>query len=308
LLVANRQAAIRTAKIDVLGSISIDDALNVQKTNPELEVYYAYGGSNAMFMRTDNPEAPYSSKMVRRALYKATDFDAINTAIRGGRGTSPGWPLAYIPALDDYFLHVEDASDIVKDMYTYDPVKAKQMLVEAGYPNGFSSKVIVSSAGAYVDEVAILKDMWEEIGVTLELEVKEAGSFRTISNYRKHEEMIYAGIGGTSQLWPRGFGNLHSGVGFNMSYIDEEWLMEAVSNYHVAWLNNDEDERIRLSREVVIPGVLEDAFAVGMPASRTVIFWWPWVKGYGGLSAGAFQGFPHQYLWIDQDVKKAMGY
>ncbi|MFC1954395.1 ABC transporter substrate-binding protein, partial [Chloroflexota bacterium] len=210
--------------------------------------------------------------------------------------------------LDDYFVHVDESTDVIKDMYTYDPDKAKQMLADAGYPDGFTSMVTVSSAGVYVDEVAILKSMWEKVGVILELDVKEAGSFRTISNYRKHEEMIYAGIGGTSQLWPRGFGNLHSGVGFNLSYIDEPYIMDAVARYHVAWLEGNEAERIRISREEVIKPVIEEAWAVGMPASRTVTFWWPWIIGYDGQSAGAFQSFPSQYLWIDQELKKEMGY
>ena len=119
--------------------------------------------------------------------------------------------------------------------------------------------------------------------------------------------MIYAGIGGTSQLWPRGFGNLYAGVQFNLSYINEPYVKEAIEKYNAAWLRGDEKERMRTSKDLMAR-VYYDSWAIGRPTSVIYSFWWPWIKNYYAANAGGFQGFPHQYLWVDQELKKSMGH
>jgi ABC-type transport system substrate-binding protein len=45
------------------------------------------------------------------------------------------------------------------------------------------------------------------------------------------------------------------------------------------------------------------------PMSSRYNFWWPWVKNYKGeLTIGYYNSIWTQYIWIDQDLKKAMGY
>ena len=45
------------------------------------------------------------------------------------------------------------------------------------------------------------------------------------------------------------------------------------------------------------------------PMSSLYNFWWPWVKNYNGeLTIGYYNSIWPQYIWIDQDLKKAMGY
>ena len=55
---------------------------------------------------------------------------------------------------------------------------------------------------------------------------------------------------------------------------------------------------------------LEQAPAVVTPTSYTYIAWWPWVKNYYGETyAGAWRPGPiYARIWIDQDLKKKMGY
>ena len=56
--------------------------------------------------------------------------------------------------------------------------------------------------------------------------------------------------------------------------------------------------------------VLDQAPAIWMPAPYRYTAWWPWVKNYGGemfVGAGRFAPI-HARIWIDQDLKKKMGY
>jgi peptide/nickel transport system substrate-binding protein len=58
------------------------------------------------------------------------------------------------------------------------------------------------------------------------------------------------------------------------------------------------------------PHILEQSWILFLPAPYTYTLWWPWVKNFSGeysLGAGHFNNFP-RYIWIDQDLKKSMGY
>ena len=63
------------------------------------------------------------------------------------------------------------------------------MLAEAGYPDGFRTKVLTDSVAA--DFWSIIKDQWSKIGVTLDLDVVEWGAKQSILNAK---EDWYQGI------------------------------------------------------------------------------------------------------------------
>jgi peptide/nickel transport system substrate-binding protein len=61
--------------------------------------------------------------------------------------------------------------DVPKDLiFKYNPEKAKELLKEAGYPNGFSIKVVVSEKASYMTPMTILQEQWRRVGVNIELE------------------------------------------------------------------------------------------------------------------------------------------
>ena len=59
-------------------------------------------------------------------------------------------------------------------LYDYDPVLAKQMLSDAGYPDGLSIEFWTTSTPAALDYVALLKDMWAKIGVEVDIKPHES--------------------------------------------------------------------------------------------------------------------------------------
>jgi peptide/nickel transport system substrate-binding protein len=56
--------------------------------------------------------------------------------------------------------------------------------------------------------------------------------------------------------------------------------------------------------------VYDQAWFFSFPsAGPSYTFWWPWLKNfYGDTSIGWFNSNFTQFAWIDQDMKKAMGY
>jgi peptide/nickel transport system substrate-binding protein len=71
----------------------------------------------------------------------------------------------------------------------------------------------------------------------------------------------------------------------------------------------DEDKRKALIRELTRE-ILDKAPHIWMPTAKAYTAWWPWVKNYDGEhTAGAVRPWPiYSRLWIDQDLKKKMGY
>lgn len=101
------------------------------------------------------------NKEVRQALALAMDKSAINTAVYSGEGVlaetflSPAIPYSYqdLPAT------------------TVDIDKAKSLLADAGYPDGFELTVQVGSGDTSILQTAtLIQQQWKEIGVTLNIE------------------------------------------------------------------------------------------------------------------------------------------
>ena len=68
-------------------------------------------------------------------------------------------------------------------------------------------------------------------------------------------------------------------------------------------------ERIRMIRAMTVD-ILAQAPYIWLPTGYAYTAWWPWVRNYGGeLRAGAVRPGPiYARLWIDQELKKAMGF
>jgi peptide/nickel transport system substrate-binding protein len=77
----------------------------------------------------------------------------------------------------------------------------------------------------------------------------------------------------------------------------------------VVYQEPDEAKRQARLKEMTIE-ILDKAPYIWMPTPYLYTAWWPWVKNYNGeLRAGAVRPAPiYARMWIDQELKKKMGY
>ncbi len=104
---------------------------------------------------------PLSNEKVRQALNYATNKQAIIQIVTHGVGT----PLSSFMSSATP-LHYGDTP-----LYPVDVAKAKQLMIDAGYPNGFEMNLLTLAGNQ--DEVGIgtaLQQMWQGIGVKLNLQ------------------------------------------------------------------------------------------------------------------------------------------
>ena len=100
---------------------------------------------------------PFDDVRVRRALMMAVDRKALVDAVSSGFGTPIG--SHYTPN-DPGFV---DLTSVLP----YDTARAKSLLAEAGYPNGFSFSIKVPQMGYATQSAEVLQAMFADVGVTM---------------------------------------------------------------------------------------------------------------------------------------------
>ena len=71
--------------------------------------------------------------------------------------------------------------DLPKELiYEYNPKKTRQLLEEAGYPNGFNVKIVLSEHASYTPPVILLQEQWRRVGVNLELETVDHPTYHSV--------------------------------------------------------------------------------------------------------------------------------
>jgi peptide/nickel transport system substrate-binding protein len=107
-----------------------------------------------------NPKSVLANKKVREALEHAIDRKALASL---GQGY---WRAAYQWAIPEYPLGYN--ADLPGR--EYNPAKAKQLLAEAGYPNGFKTKIIFDIGHRLMDPMTAVQSFWKAVGVDTTLE------------------------------------------------------------------------------------------------------------------------------------------
>ncbi len=138
-------------------------------TLPGLQVGILFGGNQGPDRRV---QGPLSNKLVRQALNLATDRKLIQENIFGGDGV--------LVSVWHYLPH-DEATNPAWKLYPYDPARAKEAMVQAGYPNGFTMDLWTTrfpGAPEMPELAEALATMWKQIGVTVKIVDSEFGVIR----------------------------------------------------------------------------------------------------------------------------------
>jgi peptide/nickel transport system substrate-binding protein len=306
---STRLAALRTGKIDQFSPISYEDAENLRKTAPEMLEAEGQLGGTPWIIYMNTQRSPFDNLKVRRALLMGVDLELIKNTLNHGLGQILYWPIEYTPSYADCYLGLDDPDcpESVKELYVYNPTKAKQLLAEAGYPSGFKTSVLI--AQSQVDYLSVIKDMWSKIGVELELDVRESAAVTSVYRSGEYDMVSAAGGRGPISVFYHMVTMVGDGpVGGNASNIKDQKLIDASTEMQATYLTDDKAAMAQF-RELM-KYALDQAYAVSGPVYPQSTFWWPWLKNYSGeIQIGYFDmQYWASYIWVDKDLKKSMGY
>ncbi len=302
-------SAMRTGKIDLLQSLTWDDGQNLKKSTTGLnELAFIPQNPSHINMRIDKQDLPYKDLRVRQALMYATDFDSIVKDFLAGQAQKQSWPITPMPDFASAYLPLDQAPADVQDLYKYNPTKAKQLLTDAGFPNGFKSSIMYDSTGSFnSDYLSIIKQMWAKVGVDLTLQPLEFVAYNNRWNARDYNDLFY-GLMASSGTYRRATNYTGAGAGWNLSYVNDLKAIQARDTMLDLFSKGDDAACDKVNKDFM-PYLLSQVWVIPTPVQNRITFWWPWVKGYHGeLSAGIINEYQeNKYIWIDQDLKKSLG-
>src|SRR5215471_10347292 len=176
-----RLAALKSGEVDLAYGIGGELGEDVRRT-PGLTLRPTPFTSTHWLLFADQWEArsPWHDKRVRLAAIYAVDRQAINEAQSLGFSQITG---SIIPRSFDFYWQ--------PPVHPFDPAKAKQLLAEAGYPNGFEAGDLWCDAATSPTAEAILTYL-QAVGIKTKLRPLERAGFMREYQEKKLRNLIYS--------------------------------------------------------------------------------------------------------------------
>lgn len=159
-----RTIALETGGIDLLVNV---ESVDVKRVRANKKLFLEEYASTWMeFIILNNAKPPFDKRVVREAIAHLVQRDGIIRVAESGEAT----PL-FSPIASGAYSYTADVPH-----YDYDVAKAKALLAEGGYPDGFECKVYLFGENRS-RTAQVLQALFEEAGIALSVELMERGAY-----------------------------------------------------------------------------------------------------------------------------------
>ncbi|MFB0959096.1 MAG: ABC transporter substrate-binding protein [Clostridiaceae bacterium] len=211
--------ALRTGEIDFASNLT-GESVKLIRDDQSIKLL-EMPGLHFAYIYFNMVKGPTADIKVREALIRALDTkELVKGVYQYGEAQPASLPLP--PGSWGYDKTLE------ADVPTYDPAAAKELLAEAGFPNGFKTKLYISNTPARVRMATIVQQYWKmNLNIDVEIMTSEWGTFSEIAS--KNNADIFA----MSWTWypdpyfflnkifhSTAIGSLGNGQGFNDPEVD----------------------------------------------------------------------------------------
>lgn len=213
------------------------------------------GSAFARIFPVNTQVAPFDDLRVRQAMNYAIDKQVIAEVGYGGRATImdapfPASVFGYAP----------------QEPYAYDPERARELLAEAGFEDGFTFSVLTFTGDEYATVGQLMQQMFAEVGLDMRLNPTERGALvDAIFQPFESTELEASLVGSATRT-----GDADQAL--TVSYYSESW--PPASNNWSFYANDRVDELIRAGRQT---GDVEERRAIYAEAQEIIWNDAPWV-------------------------------
>jgi len=236
---ATRVAMLERGEVDIMYFVP-GELIDRVKSNPKLMLAPVVSGNWWLeFPGFQDPKSPFHDKRVREAISLAIDRDAIDQAECDGMGQ-----------VDGNWINDDVEYGLPWPKWERNVVKAKQLMAEAGFPNGFNVDWVTPVPNYYSRGERIVSQL-QVLGIRAKMQTMERGVFlkRLQSGLKEWPGvqiiMNAARVGGTWSNWYDSF--MRCG-GFNGK--DRNCVPELDDKFNKYLASVDRDERKRLAEQI----------------------------------------------------------
>ncbi len=204
----NRFLLVQRGDVDVAWGVTTEQAAQLRETKPRGVRLVTTPGQSNEYVAMNVGWGPFKDPRVRQAIRYAIDYNAIIDSVMRG-----------FAILNQNFMPIDYFGYIEMNPFKRDVEKARKLLAEAGYPNGFEVELLTNPTNIRQNEAIIIQANLAEIGIKANITLMPASEM--YAKYRQQgHQMILAGWG--------------------IDYPDPDALAKPFANYRVkqlAWRN-----------------------------------------------------------------------
>jgi peptide/nickel transport system substrate-binding protein len=180
-----RVADLLNGTADMILDVSPDD-LDTLRARDDIQIVTG-NAAKLQFVEFMPKKAsdPLADRRVRQALNYGVDVDSIITNLTKGLGRRQSSPI----------MEGSLGFDPGVPPYEYNPTLAKQLLADAGFPNGFSATIDLSSSDSPAKALAVIGQL-QQLGINVQPRTLELATFNNTWSQDKSSDMRMARWGG----------------------------------------------------------------------------------------------------------------
>lgn len=176
---------------------------------------------------------PFANPLVREAMCYAIDKDEILNYVSDGKGVKIG--TSVYPNFRKYY------DESLADLYPTDIEKAKSLLAEAGYEDGFSfTTTVPSNYQQHVDTAMVIANQLEKVGITMVIDQVDWNTWLNDTYIGRNYEATVIGVDAAQLNASALLSRFHSESGSNfINYSNTDYD----AKYELATVETNEDTR-----------------------------------------------------------------
>ena len=186
--VSPRELGLRRGELHMINGLNQRDWLERVQNEPETVINF-FGPGETQIIHFNISMPPFDDINVRKAVSHALSREAVSALIGGEGGSVPIYSSALAPPAVGALTKEEviEADLIIEQ----DIELAKQMLADAGYPDGFSIEVISTENEEYLKGHTAVQAMLREIGIDMSIKVVDHASFHSLIRQNMNPFVYY---------------------------------------------------------------------------------------------------------------------
>ncbi|MBI3953809.1 MAG: hypothetical protein HY330_04790 [Chloroflexi bacterium] len=280
-----RLAMLKTGEADVIGGVTPTQAQEIKSTaglrttsapGTSMMWMWPFGATKIDAAGKHIPtDSPWANKLVRQAATYAIDRDAIVKGIF--RGDAAPMVTVVMPGAFGFNPNLKP--------YPYDPKKAKELLAQAGFPNGFTTDLYATPHAAISfteDTTVAVAKFWADVGIKATIQKMDYGTYLATVRERKID-----GIGVIATVFqPNGWSTLNLYTSAKGCWCSMMWDESIDADLAKAAAEPDSAKRQALIQDIIAREyeMVSNIFLVygnNTYGVNSRIRDWPQQRGYG---------------------------